>query len=84
MISSSISFSNSIGLIDSFLDYMECNFSTRQNISSLEMKVGDHAILQVTQFKYLGSTESNTEKVKVLNSRIQGVVDIEESLKCFM
>jgi hypothetical protein len=34
---------------------MECNFSKRHNISTLEVKVGEHIIPQVTQFKYFGS-----------------------------
>src|SRR3954464_4841709 len=34
--------------------YMECNFSKRRSMSSLEMKVGDHIISQVTHLKILG------------------------------
>jgi len=44
------------------MEYMECNFSKRRSGSTLEVKVGDHIIPQVTRFKYLGSIVQNDEK----------------------
>ena len=35
--------------------YMECKFNKRRRVSNSEVKIGDHIIPQVTQFKYLGS-----------------------------
>jgi len=40
-------------------EYMECNFSGKRSRSTLEVKVGDHIISQVTRFKYLGSLVQN-------------------------
>jgi hypothetical protein len=42
-------------LVRSKTEFMECNFSKRRSVSSIEEKVGDHILPQVTQFKYLGS-----------------------------
>lgn len=36
-------------------EYMECKFNKRRNVSNLEVKFGDHILLQVTRFKYLRS-----------------------------
>jgi hypothetical protein len=47
---------------------MECNFSKKRSISSLEVKVGDHIIPQVTWFKYLGS-------IVQIDREIEGDVD---------
>jgi len=43
-------------------EYMECNFSNRRSRSTLEVKVGDHTIPQVTRFKYLDFIVQRTEK----------------------
>jgi len=45
-------------------EYMECNFSKRRSRFTLEMKVGDHTIPQVTWFKYLGSIVQNVGEIK--------------------
>lgn len=58
-------------LCRSKIEYMECNFSKRQSISSLEMKVGDHTTTQVTRFKYLGSIVLNNREIEDVNHRIQ-------------
>jgi len=51
---------------------MECNFSKRRNIFSLEGKVGDHIIPQVTWFKYLGSIIQNDGEIEGdVNHKIQ-------------
>jgi len=51
---------------------MECNFSKRRSVSSVEVKVGDHIISQVTRFKYLGSIVQNDREIEGdLNHRIQ-------------
>ncbi|XP_024635204.1 WD repeat-containing protein ATCSA-1 isoform X1 [Medicago truncatula] len=43
---------------------MECNFSRRRSRSTLEVKVGDHFIPQVTRFKYLGSFVQNDGEIE--------------------
>jgi hypothetical protein len=48
---------------------MECNFSKRHNISTLEVKVGEHITPQVTQFKYLGSVQHNEERKANVNNK---------------
>jgi len=51
---------------------MECNFSGRRSRSTLEVKVGDHIIPQVTRFKYLGSLVQNDEEIEAdVSHRIQ-------------
>jgi len=53
-------------------EYMECNFSKRRSGSTLEVKVGDHIIPQVTRFKYLGSIVQNDGEIEAdVNHRIQ-------------
>ena len=53
-------------------EYMECKFSRRQNTPSIEVKVGDHIIPQVTKFKYLGSIIQNNGEIEGdVNHRIQ-------------
>jgi hypothetical protein len=52
-------------------EYMECNFIKRRIISSLEVKVSDHIIPQVTQFKYLRSIVQNDGKLEDVNHRSQ-------------
>ena len=42
---------------------MECNFSKRRSSSTLEVKVEDHIIPQVTWFKYLGSIVQNDREI---------------------
>lgn len=42
-------------LVRSKTEFMECNFSQRRSVPSIEVKVGDHILPQVTQFKYVGS-----------------------------
>lgn len=44
---------------------MECNFSKRKNIYSLEVKFRYHIIPQVTQLKSLGSTVQNNKEIEV-------------------
>lgn len=52
--------------------YMGYSFSKRRSISSLEVKVGDHSIPQVTQFKYLGSILQNNGEIEGgVNHRIR-------------
>jgi len=54
------------------MGYMECNFSGRRSRSTLEVKVGDHIIPQVTQFKYLGSLVQNDGEIEAdVSNRIQ-------------
>jgi len=54
------------------IEYMECRFSKRQSVSSLEVKVGDHSVPQVTWFKYLGSIVQNHREIEAdVNHRIQ-------------
>jgi hypothetical protein len=51
---------------------MECKLSKRRSISTLEAKVGDHIIPQVTQFKYLGSIVQNDGEIEAdVNHGIQ-------------
>jgi len=51
---------------------MECNFSQRRSRSTLEVKVGDHIIPQVTRFKYLGSIVQNDGEIEAdVSHRIQ-------------
>jgi len=45
-------------------EYIECNFSGRRSRSTLEVKVGDHIIPQVTRFKYLGSLVQNDGEIE--------------------
>jgi len=53
-------------------EYMECNFSGRRSRSTLEVKVGDHIIPQVTRFKYLGSLVQNDGEIEAyVSHRIQ-------------
>jgi len=53
-------------------EYMECNFSRRRSRSTLEVKVGDHIIPQVTRFKYLGSLVQNDGEIEAdVSHRIQ-------------
>jgi len=44
--------------------YMECNFIKRQSVSSVAVKVGDHIISQITQFKCLGSIVQNDGEIE--------------------
>jgi len=44
-------------------EYIECNFSKRRSSPTLEVKVGDHIIPQVTRFKYLGSIVQNNGEI---------------------
>jgi len=54
--------------------YMKCNFSKRRSSSTLEVKVRDHIIPQVTPLKYLGSiVQSDGEIEAYVNHRIQSV-----------
>jgi hypothetical protein len=51
---------------------MECNFSKRRSRSTLEVKVGDRIIPQVTRFKYLGSIVQNDGEIEAdVSHRIQ-------------
>jgi len=53
-------------------EYMECNISRRRSRSTLEVKVGDHIIHQVTRFKYLGSIVQNDGEIEAdVSHRIQ-------------
>ena len=53
-------------------EYMECNFSKRRSGSTLEVKVGDHIIPQVTRFRYLGSIVQNDGEIEAdVHHRIQ-------------
>ena len=54
------------------MEYMECNFSKRRSRTTLEVKVGDYIIPQVTWFKYLGSIVQNDGEIEAdVNHRIQ-------------
>ena len=54
------------------MKYMECKFASRRASSCLEVKIGDHTILQVTQFKYLESITENDGKLeRDVKNRIQ-------------
>lgn len=44
-------------------EYMECKFNKRISISKLDVKVEDHIIPQVTQFKYLGFVIRNNGEI---------------------
>jgi len=50
---------------------MKCNFSKRQSVSSVVVKVEDHIIPQVTYFKYRGSVVQNNREIGDVNHRIQ-------------
>lgn len=51
---------------------MKCKFNKRKYVSNLEVKVRDHVILQVTQFKYLGSIIQNDREIEGdVNHQIQ-------------
>ena len=63
-------------------EYMECNFSKRSR-STLDVKVGDHIIPQVTRFKYLGSIVQN-DRSRCKPSYSSWVVEMEKSLRCFV
>jgi len=53
-------------------EYMECNFKKMHSSSTLEVKVGDHIIPQVTRFKYFGSIVQNDIEIEAgVNHRIQ-------------
>ena len=53
-------------------EYMEFNFSGRRSRSTLEVKVGDHIIHQVTRFKYLRSIVQNDGEIEAdVSHRIQ-------------
>ncbi|KAL5133996.1 LINE-1 retrotransposable element ORF2 protein [Glycine soja] len=53
-------------------EYMECKFNKRRRISNSEVKIGDHIIPQVTQFKYLGSVIQDDGEIEGdVNHRIQ-------------
>ncbi|KAL5172393.1 hypothetical protein HKD37_16G045160 [Glycine soja] len=53
-------------------EYMECKFNKRRRVSNLEVKIGDHIIPQVTQFKYLGSVIQDDGEIEGdVNHRIQ-------------
>jgi len=53
-------------------EYMECNFSKKRSMSTLEVKVGDHIIPQVTRFEYLGSILQNDGEIEAdVSHRIQ-------------
>ena len=59
-------------LSGSKMEYMKCNFSGMRSRSTLEVKVGDHMIPQVTRFKYLGSIVQNDGEIEVdVSHRIQ-------------
>jgi hypothetical protein len=66
--------------------FLECNFSKRRNMSTLEVKVGDHIIPQVTRFKYLGFIVQNDGEIEAdVSHRIQSwVVEMEKSLRCYV
>lgn len=44
--------------------YMECKFNKRIRVFNLEVKIEDHIIPQVTQFKYLGSVIQNDGEIE--------------------
>lgn len=51
---------------------MRCKFNKKRSVSNLEVKVGDHIIPQVTQFKYLGFVIQNDGEIEGdVNNRIQ-------------
>jgi len=51
---------------------MKCNFSKRQNISTLRVEGGDYVIPQVTHFKYIGCIVKNVWDIEAdLNRRIK-------------
>ncbi|KAH1257632.1 hypothetical protein GmHk_03G007566 [Glycine max] len=51
---------------------MECKFNKRRRVSNSEVKIGDHIIPQVTQFKYLGSVIHDDGEIEGdVNHRIQ-------------
>jgi len=51
---------------------MKCNFGKRRSGSTLEVKVGDHIIPQVTRFNYIGSIVQNDGEIEAdVNHRIQ-------------
>jgi len=50
---------------------MKCNFSKRQSVSSVVVKVEDHIIPQITYFKYRGSVVQNNIEIGDVNHRIQ-------------
>jgi len=53
-------------------EYIECNFSKRRSRSTLEVKVGDHTISQITRFKYFGSIVQNDREIEAnVSHRIQ-------------
>ena len=50
-------------------------------MSTLEVKVGDHIIPQVTRFKYLGSIVQNDGEIEAdVSHHIQA--EMEKSLRC--
>jgi len=53
-------------------EYMECNFRKRRSRSTLEVKVGEHIIPQITRFKYLESIVQNDGEIEAyVSHRIQ-------------
>lgn len=60
-------------LIKSNIEYIECKFSRRHTNFTLEVKIGCHAIPQITWFKYLGSIIHNIGEIDgYVNLRIHG------------
>ncbi|KAL5195585.1 LINE-1 retrotransposable element ORF2 protein [Glycine soja] len=53
-------------------EYMKCKFNKRRRVSNSEVKIRDHIIPQVTQFKYLGSVIQDDGEIEGdVNHRIQ-------------
>ena len=45
------------------IEYMECKFNKRQTNNNLEVKIGEHIILMVLSFQYLGSITQNNGEI---------------------
>ncbi|KAF1899589.1 hypothetical protein Lal_00019717 [Lupinus albus] len=56
---------------------MKCKFSKKQTSPTVEVKIGEHFISQITEFRYLGSTIQNNGKIdKDINHRSQAKVGV--------
>lgn len=73
-------------LIRSKTDYIEYKFRTMRSVSNIKVKVEDHIIPWIAEFKYLEPILQNNGEIKMrcklLNS--SRMVEMEENLKNFI
>lgn len=58
-------------------EYIKCNFSKKLRSSTLEVKVEDHVIPQVTRFKYFMPIVQNNRQIQAhVNDNIRKIVGV--------